>query len=1551
MCWKIYQHLGLNEFRENEKNMSKEKKMRKYIIMTVILFSSVWLFATADDIRTGILSNMAEFSPSRTYSTHGNLYGMDDTTIIRASYNMPTSLLSTEPEHIQVTYYTKITFAFADYPLDNKIVVNWGDASGSTTTVYSPVTHVAHQYDMQDDTYIVTIKTYRLSGNTYAIEPDHEIKYEIGFFPYDGVEEVATEGGQTVGNLTLYRSETAERIRRPVLIVEGFDLHSNNTVSNIIGLNPELYRQLLFMGYDLYILTFADSNNSLYVNAGLVLSALERIRAHYSEGGDFAGYGCAPIKVVGYSMGGVLARIALASAEDENGFAHGSNLLLTVDSPHRGFVVNQDLQEEIQDLINLIPDNIDLFPSSSDILSELTELTNTPVARQLMRNNIHAENGNIMNGSNEYRNVFDFLNPCEAPNVDHINQDTEGYNSSSYNPQLDYKSGFPWKQNQIKKYAVTFGKRGAIGNIGNENSFANMQVTWKIFGFPGGFTWDLIDSAWHDKCPGSYFPTEFHYQQKIIPDSFGNSALEQVIGWIIGADDFKMKFNVNYDLPVIPVISSLCITNRSFSGSNEPSLPDYSQAIADPVQTPFDQYYIPTESSPHQVLSPMSAWWIKSRFWEFRYHMENDKIGQISGTMRLGTQLLANQPFVITNQNTRVAVNVSTNEAGLLQFDNYFINNCTYEIKHAGGMYYPQLVTVNVNMFGSADMGFVNFTAPVNVVYVDRSPTSNACHTIQNAFEVCKGLGISHIILTGDTYPESVNVWDIGFDTQNFVLEGNGTVIIHSPTWNRALTINQTINRNIDELTIRNIIFEDSDEQGGNGVALTSYMPGYIKHVTMENCTIRNCGDNASPSPDDPVGLYSNIPIHINNCDFYNNQGGYGNSYSGSRGAIYLKIDPETIPSIIENCSIHDNYARNASAITVSGSGSFVIRNNDIYNNHQTYEYENYCVEGKDAKIVDISNNLIYNNFDNSSSAVGRAEYAIGLLRTSSNNSTSNVTVKNNTLAGHRRALLVRNVNTDVKNNLIDVWNTGVYFAPGYNQSMLRYSYNFMKTYTNTQISENYDINVPSNPGNLFGDPQVDANYVPIWNSTTMSPCIDAGSGYKDADGTPADIGARKAINHAYWAYRFRDGLAEDPQLPNPKDTWQWVSYPVVNTLTQGKKVARTFFSELLGKHYVFENSEWVSYPDVLQEIQWLDGGTFGNISFESSDWGNLVDHHSVASPQGYKIKMLPGEPNQTVLPTVTLHHSGFRTPATTPFDIVGSPNPQQLVIENWIGYFDKDSAMPNTAFASIWNDIIFVRGKNWNLYRDETGNLVGTMGALNDGDMVIIATYNHHQSFRWENTVPIPPHKKSVAEAFEYNELPDYKPVYIDLSGINTTDMKEIGLYLNDVCKGAVVVEDSLEMICAYLEDGESLDAGDVYESKSAPQCVQSIKVKDADLIKAYPSNLTDYPVYNLKVKSPDASDLTPPPLALEHNYPNPFNPETTIRYSIDEPGMVALDIYNLKGQLVKTLSNGNANSGRYSVIWNGTDNSGNACSSGVYFYRLSTKNKTLVQKMLMLK
>ena len=85
--------------------------------------------------------------------------------------------------------------------------------------------------------------------------------------------------------------------------------------------------------------------------------------------------------------------------------------------------------------------------------------------------------------------------------------------------------------------------------------------------------------------------------------------------------------------------------------------------------------------------------------------------------------------------------------------------------------------------------------------------------------------------------------------------------------------------------------------------------------------------------------------------------------------------------------------------------------------------------------------------------------------------------------------------------------------------------------------------------------------------------------------------------------------------------------------------------------------------------------------------------------------------------------------------------------------------------------------------------------------------------------------------------------------------------------------------------------------------------------------------------------------------NYPNPFNPDTTIRFSVPSDGRVIVTIYNIKGQRVKQLLNEQVVAGRYAVVWDGIDHTGNPCSSGVYFYKLRTNSKTLVRKMLMLK
>jgi len=90
---------------------------------------------------------------------------------------------------------------------------------------------------------------------------------------------------------------------------------------------------------------------------------------------------------------------------------------------------------------------------------------------------------------------------------------------------------------------------------------------------------------------------------------------------------------------------------------------------------------------------------------------------------------------------------------------------------------------------------------------------------------------------------------------------------------------------------------------------------------------------------------------------------------------------------------------------------------------------------------------------------------------------------------------------------------------------------------------------------------------------------------------------------------------------------------------------------------------------------------------------------------------------------------------------------------------------------------------------------------------------------------------------------------------------------------------------------------------------------------------------------------------LVLRQNYPNPFNPTTTIAYSLPEASKVRLDIYNVKGQLVKTLVNAEMPAGLHSVVWNGRDMNNKAVASGVYFYRVSSPKATHTKRMLLMK
>jgi hypothetical protein len=112
----------------------------------------------------------------------------------------------------------------------------------------------------------------------------------------------------------------------------------------------------------------------------------------------------------------------------------------------------------------------------------------------------------------------------------------------------------------------------------------------------------------------------------------------------------------------------------------------------------------------------------------------------------------------------------------------------------------------------------------------------------------------------------------------------------------------------------------------------------------------------------------------------------------------------------------------------------------------------------------------------------------------------------------------------------------------------------------------------------------------------------------------------------------------------------------------------------------------------------------------------------------------------------------------------------------------------------------------------------------------------------------------------------------------------------------------------------------------------------------------LGDYPEF-VVLESTSIEDQVIIPTQLKGCYPNPFNPSTTIVFSIGEETQVNIDIYNLKGQKVRHLTNDSFSRGENKLLWDGKDDQGRKVSSGIYFAEMRTPTYKKHIKMLMTK
>jgi len=101
----------------------------------------------------------------------------------------------------------------------------------------------------------------------------------------------------------------------------------------------------------------------------------------------------------------------------------------------------------------------------------------------------------------------------------------------------------------------------------------------------------------------------------------------------------------------------------------------------------------------------------------------------------------------------------------------------------------------------------------------------------------------------------------------------------------------------------------------------------------------------------------------------------------------------------------------------------------------------------------------------------------------------------------------------------------------------------------------------------------------------------------------------------------------------------------------------------------------------------------------------------------------------------------------------------------------------------------------------------------------------------------------------------------------------------------------------------------------------------------------------------SNDVINQLPHAFNLYNNYPNPFNPVTTLRYDLPEDALVNITIYDIMGRIVRTLINSQQNAGFKSIQWNSTNDAGSPLSAGLYLYKIQADNLVQTRKMVLLK
>ncbi len=787
--------------------------------------------------------------------------------------------------------------------------------------------------------------------------------------------------------------------------------------------------------------------------------------------------------------------------------------------------------------------------------------------------------------------------------------------------------------------------------------------------------------------------------------------------------------------------------------------------------------------------------------------------------------------------------------------------------------------------------------------------------------------------------------------------------------------------------------------------------------VIIQGFTIKNSGTSYTSSPYPHTGIYdSGVYAHgsdiieIQHNKFTNNYCGvYMNGIMNNAEISSNTFDDLLLKYIFWHGSeylytdliIENNYFSKQSTIGVNDPIDCWYNNIEILNN----EFSIHISQLIDVRFTDLTT-INKNNFNISGSS--------SVLRTTKTDLIMN---NNNIIYGEGATGTVIQLWTDIPKtayfteNLIVGGTTGFWFedrvstnasTQGFfrNNTILSCGTAFYFEHTNisgangiTEFKNNivWDVNnsfyfegeldtpitieyscieggVPNDPsiingvGNIDINPDLTLDYHLSEDSVLL---IDAADPDTDGDGNDWEIdeddrdidGSRKDMGCYPYLHEF------DTKHFSPG--WQWPSFPVLTQQFLYTGSYEPLEDEMYEQAYN-ENgyNGFLQVPftgelsingfnkiegkrEFLMDIQYIEE-SFVDIT----GFGNMLFRQ-----EGYKIFV--GGTN-----TTTLTVDGDRLPANHTID--GALNSGEY---HWLGFWIPRTQNMIESFGEgpdgFWQYVKKVKSEDW-FYSpainprggDPTYPVaISAEGLTLEYGKTYLVLFNETvEGFHWTDTsITVETEKKAEPESFTYTEKADYEAIDVYNIPPNVT---EIGVFEDDICVGAVVVEDTCAQILVYSDNANRDPIPFTFEfvaGRGFSTSVKDYQVLDWETGKfesrSIFSGRQEYSILRFgdEDEPEDNTLLTP---QLHGNYPNPFNPTTTIEFSLVQTSQfVTLEIFNIKGQKVKTLYKGIAEEGKHSVTWEGKDTNGKSVSTGIYFYKLKTGKKEISRKMLLLK